>query len=112
MREGIIEEKIVLTSFILILVKGINTDYILDKSIVNSFNEYIQKTKNTSKLTYEVAINDVIEDLNTEADNPKKLNVKLKNDTKSDIYEAFVIKSLNNKSDILKILDSFLDNLK
>jgi len=109
---GVLEEKLVLTTLILIFVKGINRDYLLDKNLVDKIREQVNKIKNISKLTYEIAINDIIEDLNNKVDSPKKLNIKLKNDPNYEFYECFIIKEIKEKNEYIQVFESLLELLK
>jgi hypothetical protein len=109
---GVLEEKLVLSTLILIFVKGLNADYLLEKTIEDKVKEHIEKTKNISKLTYEIAIKDIIEDLNSEDDSPKKLNIKHKNDPNYELYSCFIIKIMTDKDQNIKVLESLLEALK
>lgn len=109
---GLIEEKLILFSLILVIVKGINTDYLLDEQIKETICSQINKTKNILKISYELAINDIIEDLKSRADSPKKLYVKHKSDPSNETYEAFVLKNLNDKNSFVQVLQFFLETLK
>ena len=112
MQCGLIEEKQILTSLILIFVKGINADYLIDNEVKEKISELIGKTKNLSKLSYELAINDIIEDLKSEVDSPKKLNVKHKNDPNNETFEAFIVKNLKDNKQYVQVLEYFLETLK
>ncbi len=109
---GLLEEKLIIISRILVLVKGIQTNYLLDEQIKERIISQISETKNISKLSYELAISDIIEDLKSEADSPKKLNVKHKNYLGNDTFEAFVVKNLCNKEIVIQELQCFLETLK
>lgn len=109
---GVLEEKLVLTSLILIFVKGINSDYLLDIKLADKIREQVNKTKNISKLTYEIAINDIIEDLKSGVDSPKKLNIKHKNDPNYEFYDCFVIKNIDDKLEFIQVFESLLELLK
>lgn len=112
MQWGLIEEKKILISLLLILVKGINTDYLIVEEVKLKIIESISKPKNLFKLSYELAINDIIEDLKSQTDSPKKLNVKHKNDPNNEMFDGFIIKNINDNKDYIQVLESFLENLK
>lgn len=111
-QSGYLDEKLVLTCITIILIKGINMDYIQDKEVDSAIKDYISKTKDLSRLTYELAFNDIIEDLNSEADSPKKLNVKYNNDPNNEIYGALIIKRIIDNKVFIEVLESYLQILK
>jgi hypothetical protein len=94
------------------VVNVILDDVKVPDKVKEKIRSQIYLAKNISKLSYEVAINDVIEDLKSEADSPKKLNIKHKNDPSSEYYEAFVVRKLGDNELFIQVLESFLETLK
>ena len=106
-----LDEKLILNGFILIIVFGINSGYILDEEINSCILKFIEKTKNTLKLTYELGIKDILDDIKSDTEPYKKLNIKLKHDLNSDLNEAYILRKEIKEKDVIDILLTYIASL-
>lgn len=108
---NILQEKTILSTILILLVKGINDGFILETSVIDKINQFFYDTKNQFKFFYKIAINNILDELMDDHNSLKKL-ITNQYEMTSELYPALLIKDLENKDNVISVFNSMLKNIE